>query len=46
MLIAPVGMNSIGWMAPFDPSRMIGAFPDCFSICPTAQIDGLAAFPF
>jgi hypothetical protein len=37
MLIAPVGIASIGWMAPFWPRRMIEPFPNCFSICTTAR---------
>ena len=37
MLIEPVEMASIGWIAPFLPSRMIEPLPNCFSIWPTAN---------
>src|SRR3977135_3366808 len=41
MLMAPVGMASIGWIGPFWPRRMIDPLPNCFSIWPTAQSTAL-----
>ncbi len=43
-LIEPVEIAGMGAMASLPPSRMIEPLPNCFSIWPTANFDGLAAF--
>jgi len=42
MLMAPVGIESIGWMAPFWPRRMIEPLPNCFSIWLNASSTALS----
>ena len=44
MLIAPVGIESIGWTAPRWPSRMIEPFAELLLDLADRQLDRLAAF--